>query len=218
MDIHTHILPGVDDGAKTKEEALEMLKLQIKSGITKVVLTPHVNNNVQKVSSKRYEDLFNEFSKYVYDNLEGIKLYLGYEVKYNPMRHTNYEEYIFKGFKHKYILIEFSTNHEEPITEVVYNLLRKGFIPIVAHAERYLYLKFDDVKQLKEDGALIQINSGALLGNDGRVYKKQAYKFLKHQFIDFIASDTHNMHDRKPNLALALKKFAKNFQMKTLEE
>src|SRR5690554_2307065 len=206
MDIHTHILPGVDDGVNTYEEALEVLKYQLNSGVNKVVLTPHVNNSAQKVSSKTYANRFEIFKERILKDLPEIELYLGYEVKYAPFKETDYESLIFQGFKQKYLLIEFSVRGKEPVVDVIYNLIAKGITPIIAHIERYSYLEMEDVRRIKSYGALTQINSGAILGSDGKVYKKQANRYLKAGLIDFIASDCHNLEDRMPNLIKGLKK------------
>lgn len=217
MDMHTHILPGVDDGIQTYEMALEALKYQLKTGISHVVLTPHVNNAAQKVSSTEYLTRFNTFKDKVSTDLPQMTLYLGHEVRYSPVKTLDYEAFIFQGFKQKYLLVEFSTRTIDPIHDVIYDLIVKGFTPIIAHIERYAYLEMEEVVLMKSYGAQIQINSGAILGLDGKVYKKQALKYLKTGLVDYIASDCHNMDSRKPNLAEALKKVPKDFKMKVLE-
>ncbi len=217
MDIHTHILPGVDDGMQTYEIALDALKYQLKRGISHVVLTPHVNNAAQKVSSKAYPERFEAFQTQVSKDLPEMTLYLGYEVRYSSVINIDYEEFIFQGFNKKYLLIEFSTKSMDSIHDVIYDLTVKGFTPIIAHIERYLYLEMEEVVLMKSYGAQIQINSGAILGLDGKVIRKQALKYLKMGLVDYIASDCHNMDKRKPNLAEALKKVPKDFKMKELE-
>lgn len=217
MDIHTHILPGVDDGVQTYEEALKVLEYQLNTGVNKVVITPHVHNSAQKVSSKLYEELFNKLKTQVAIDLPEMTLYLGYEVKYNRFKNVDYETLIFQGFKKKYILVEFSLQSKDPILEVIYNLVAKELTPIIAHIERYTYLKMDEVERLKSYGALIQINSSAILGLDGKVYKKIAHQYLKAGLVDIIASDCHNLDTRKPNLIEGFKKAPKDFKMKELE-
>lgn len=218
FDMHTHILPEVDDGAKTLDEALDMLKQQFKQGVTKIVLTPHVQNKVQKKSSSEYLARFNQFKEIAYKAFPSIKLFLGTEVMYDQFKHPDYDKFIFKGFKHKYLLIEFSVESETPIVDILYDLIAKGYQPIVAHIERYAYLSLDDVRRIKQEGSLIQVNSGGLLGNDGKVFKKLAHLYLKEDLVDFIASDCHNASSRGPNLLKALSKVPKTFKMKELEE
>ncbi len=218
FDMHTHILPEVDDGAKTLDVALDMLKQQHKQGVTKIVLTPHVQNKVQKKSSSEYLERFNQFNEIAKKAYPSIKLFLGAEVMYDQFKHPDYDKFIFRGFNKKYLLIEFSVEMETPIVEVLYNLVSKGYTPIVAHIERYAYLSLDDVRQIRKDGSLIQVNSGGILGTDGKVFKRLAHLYLKENLVDFIASDCHNAQFRGPNLVKALKKVPSTFKMKELEE
>lgn len=214
IDIHTHILPGVDDGAASYEEALEILKMELASGVNRVVLTPHVQNRVQKVSRNEHPKIFNDFKRFVEEHLPEIKLYLGSEVKYDEFKETDYDRYLIEGTN--YLLIEFSQTKEENIIDVLYNLISKGYQPILAHVERYTYLTIEDVKRIKLDGSLIQVNSGAVLGTDGLKYKRLAHKYIKLGLIDFIASDCHDTEKRGPSLSKALKKLGKKFVNKEL--
>ena len=217
MDIHTHILPGVDDGVQTYDVALEALKYQLNSGVSHVVLTPHVNNVVQKVSSKEFLARFNDFKDKIKNDLPEMNLYLGHEVRYHLHKPVDYGMYVFQGFKKKYLLIEFSPINPDPIHDVIYDLTAKGFTPIIAHIERYFYLEMDDVVRMKSYGALIQVNSGAILGLDPKQYNKQAKRYMKSGLVDIVASDCHNMENRKPNLMESLEKAPKDFKMKELE-
>ncbi|VEU83296.1 Tyrosine-protein phosphatase YwqE [Acholeplasma hippikon] len=208
-------MPNVDDGAKSYEEALEMLKMELAGGVKRVVLTPHVQNRVQKVSSHELERLFNDFKAYVSKHLPEMKLYLGAEVKYDEFKDTDYDRYTIKGTN--YLLIEFSQTKEENIVDVLYNLISKGYQPILAHVERYTYLSVDQVKRIKSDGSWIQVNSGAVLGKDGFKYKHLAMKYIKLGLIDFIASDAHDIIKRTPSLQQAIKKVSKKFKMREIE-
>lgn len=215
IDIHTHILPLVDDGSQSIEESLAMLKMQLDQGIDQVILTPHVQNRVQKVSSNEFTKRFDELQKIVKEQLPEMQLYLGAEVKYDEFKDTDYDKYVIRGTN--YLLIEFSTTKEEPIVDVIYNLIAKGYQPIIAHIERYRYLSIDDIKRLKQDGALIQVNSNAVLGIDGFKYKRLSHKYIKLNLVDFIASDCHDGTKRIPNVKKALDKFKKIFTNKELK-
>lgn len=217
MDIHTHILPGVDDGVQSYEEALAVLKAQRDSGITQVVITPHVHSVAQKVSSKTYQERFEALKKQIAIDLPEMTLYLGFELRHHQFKKVNYADYVFQGFKKPYILMEFSWSKPDNITEVIYDLVAKGFVPIVAHIERYDYLSLEEVKRIKSYGAIIQINSGAVLGLDPKRYNRLAHKYLKEGLVDIIASDCHNMDTRRPNLVEALQKAPKGFKNTELE-
>src|SRR5690606_19033046 len=217
IDMHTHILPMVDDGAKTFEEALEMLKMEFEQGFRRIVLTPHVQNRVQKVSSKELNSRFEKFQAYVGEHLPDMKLYLGAEVKYDALKtDAPYERYVFQGTK--YLLMEFSVKSPEPIVDCLYDLVAKGFKPILAHVERYDYLTIEEVKRIRQDGSLIQVNAGAILGSDGFSIKRRAMKYINEELVDLIASDTHNTKSRKPNALPALEKVAKKYNSNKLKE
>ncbi len=197
IDMHTHILPGVDDGAKDMDEAIAMLKLLIEGGISTVVLTPHVGNSVQKVSRKRHQEIFEQLKQTVFELKLPISLILGAEVKYKRQMQHDYHAYTIG--QTKYLLIEFSTTREEPIEEICYNLLRQGLIPIIAHAERYEYLTPEQVYEIRQEGTLIQVNISGLLGQDGKACKKRALQLRKNELVDYIASDCHRLDYKRPD-------------------
>lgn len=214
IDIHTHILPGVDDGSENFEESIEMLKIQLASGITKVVLTPHINSLASKVSSSVIEDKFYEFKEAAEKLVPEVELFFGAEIRYRANKDIDYERFAFRGFDKKYVLIEFAVHNAEPAVDVLYNLVTKGYQPILAHAERYSYLSVNDIRRIKLDGTLIQVNASAVLGLEGKKLKRRALNFIKLGLVDIMASDTHNTNHRKPNLVEGLKRVSKIFEMK----
>ncbi len=202
IDIHNHALYGVDDGAKTIEDSIEMINQAIKIGIKELILTPHYNRRYNKVDLKKeFEKLVNYFKDYP------IKLHLGREYRYNSLEP-------FKKFTmgdSNYILLEFSTTIPDPIEEVCYNVSRNGFIPIIAHIERYHYLTKEDYEELKEV-ALFQVNSETVIGKSSFRKDKKIVKYLlKNGLVDFVASDAHNTTDRKNTLDKAYKRIYKKY-------
>lgn len=199
IDIHTHIVPDVDDGARNFGESLEMLEMMIDQGVTDVIATPHVNSNATKTIWERqvngYEQLKEKAS-----NLK-INLHLGAEVKYRKYLLTDYHKYKIAGTD--YILMEFNWTTEEDIHGVLKSLQDEGFKPIIAHVERYSYLTLDDYKKLKENGILLQINSGAILGLEREIWTENAELLLAKKLVDFIATDAHNIENRTPNIKKA---------------
>lgn len=125
----------------------------------------------------------------------------------------------------KYVLIEFKFDEESLIIyEKTFNVTCLGYVPIVAHLERYHNSDLELAKSLKKIGALIQVNTTSIDGNFGGAIKKKALTFIKNDLVDFIASDAHSMGVRKPNLkntlAFIKKKFKKDFtnEIKGLNE
>ncbi len=202
IDIHNHALYGVDDGAKTKEDSIKMINQAIEIGIKELFLTPHYNKRYNKVDVKKE---FEELVDYFKDS--PIKLHLGREYRYNSLEP-------FKKFTmgdSNYILLEFSTTIPDPIEEVCYNVSRNGFIPIIAHIERYHYLTKEDYEELKEV-SLFQINSETVIGKSSFKKDRKIVKYLlKKGLVDFVASDAHNTTNRKNTLDKAYKYINKKY-------
>jgi len=204
IDIHNHTLFGVDDGAKTLDEALLMIDEAIKNNISHIVLTPHYNKRSHSVNTvlKHFDELKNAVKD------RPIELYLGREHKYyelekNPVYYTMHDS--------KHVLIEFDTVLENPIEEICYSLSLKGYKPIVAHIERYHYLTKEDYMLIKQYAEL-QINSNSVLGlSSVKKDNKIAKYLLKNKLADYVASDTHDVTRRNNTLFQAYKRVKKKY-------
>lgn len=214
IDIHTHILPNVDDGSSGLDESIELLNQAINQGITHIFLTPHIILNSSKYPGVEViRQRFEQFKEQV-SNL-GIKLYLGSEVFYSENSHrklVNDELITFNNSK--YCLIEFTMKKEQDIEEVLYNVRAKGYQPILAHPERYEYIKIEDIIKIREN-AMIQVNTSSILGFHGRKIKKIAFKLMKNDLVDFVATDSHHPQNRNINsletYEIVKKKFGKTY-------
>ena len=196
VDIHNHILPNMDDGAKSIKQSLEIIKEMSESGVTDIIGTPHFilgskfeKNNFDKEVS--LENLKKELRK----NQIKMNLYLGNEVLLNK----NIFELLETGKiltlnNSRYLLVEFKRDHNHSeMDDLLYSIKRKNIIPILAHPERYTYYQKHPEKlmDLKESGVLFQCNLGSFLGHYGKDSKRLVKKLLKHHFIDFLSSDVH---------------------------
>ena len=208
IDIHTHILPNVDDGSKDIKTSIEMIEQEIKQGVTDIVLTPHIQSTVTKANTAKRQAQFEILKSEVNQRGLKINLHLGAEIMYHAHIETDFNKYAFG--KNRYVLIEFSTKVETPIEEVCFDMMAMGYQVIVAHVERYSYLSIDDIKSIKASGALIQVNASAILNKDPLASKKIVKKLIKQKLIDVIATDTHNMDQRPPNL-LEAKAYLKKY-------
>ena len=184
IDIHTHILP-VDDGAKDFNDSLELINQELKEGIKTVVLTPHMNylyNDVDKIK-EAYEILKAH-------NLN-INLLLGSEIRYYDNMVSDLNKGLLLTINNtKYVLVEFSLKNKDNITDGIYELIVSGYKPIVAHIERYSYLTKEEIIEIKRMGALIQVNAKSFEKKD---YKKVLHFLLKNNYVDFVASDCHDV-------------------------
>lgn len=202
IDIHTHIIPNVDDGARSFSESLQMLELMIEQGVTDVIATPHVNSNATTATWEKQVSQYKILKEKA--NKLNINLYLGAEVKYRKYLITNYDKHVIEDTN--YILMEFNWSTYEDVFGILEKLQKEGFKPIIAHVERYSYLKLDDYKKLKEKGILLQVNAGSFLNSGRELWIENAKLLVKERLVDFVATDAHNTESRVPNIKKAYEK------------
>ena len=215
IDLHTHILFNVDDGSNDIETSLEMLRRQIEQSVSHVVLTPHVQSRVQKYGRDVHQKNFLALKQAVIKENLPINLYLGAEVLYRSHLTPNYQALTLG--QSPYLLLEFSTKEEQPIEEIVYDISRMGFIPIIAHIERYNYLTLSDIELIKKTGALIQVNTTSVLGLDKSVQVRKVMKLFTAGLVDLVASDCHNLDLRSPNLRICYTALQKHVDQAMLD-
>lgn len=197
-DIHCHILPNVDDGASNTRETMAMLKKAYHDGVRCMIVTPHYRQGMFEPDQERVQKLYaGARKKAAQIGNTGIEVYLGCECH----RYSGMANDIKKGLHptlagSSYVLIEFSTlDSYSKIRSIIYELTSVGYIPVVAHVERYRVLAehIDHVQDMIELGAKIQINAASLLGKQGRKVKRFCKKLMKKEFVHYIASDSHDM-------------------------
>lgn len=194
-DIHSHILPGVDDGSQSLEESISMLEIAEKENIHKIILTPHQKPDRKCVSvegiSRRMQQLQEELEQRQMD----ITLYPGSEILFSHdagERLLNGSICTLAGSH--YILVEFMPDENWPyIRDGLYGLICSGYWPVVAHVERYMHVvkNPDRVQELIDMGCYIQINSGSLTGDWGFETKRICTKLVKNHLVHFIGTDAH---------------------------
>ena len=193
IDIHNHILYGVDDGSKDLDMSLAMLKEEMEQGVTRVYLTPHQNQQTLTgpLLKERYQSFLLELKEKGID----MDIRLGAEIYYYPgLKQDLLSGKALTMDESKYVLVEFSTRTETNVSEIVYELVVAGFTPIIAHIERYPYLKKEDYFDIKEAGGLIQINSSSFSHFSSRGLIKY---LLKNDLVDYVATDAHDNSKRK---------------------
>ena len=204
VDIHTHILPGVDDGAPDLSQARELLKFAYEQGTGAVILTPHYRGRYRKNISTKLDQIFQELKDAAQRECPNLELYLGCEVGYE----LDVSEQIAAGRVlslngTQYVLLEFQKgSFHTRIMDGVLEVLNFGYVPIVAHAERYD--AFREYPQLAEEvirlGALLQLNVDSILGKSGFGIKRYCHKLIKARMVHFVATDAHDLQTRKPEL------------------
>lgn len=203
-DIHTHILPCVDDGAQDYSQARELVQMAWEDGTRNIILTPHYRGAYRKNSAAYLRAVFNEFSKLIHREFPDMNLYLGSEIYYQsevPDRLA--ARRILSLADSQYVLLEFRTGSlRSHVITGVSETIRCGFAPIIAHAERYEIFRKDSTltDEVLEMGALIQLNADSVMGEHGFGVKRFCRKLLKAQQAHFIASDAHDSEERPPLL------------------
>lgn len=200
IDIHNHFMPDVDDGSKSIDMSKKLFELASNQGVTTIFLTPHVNSSETKVSRDVHKEKYQVLKPIAASY--GIELYLGAEI-YLPFRLPDlaYDKLVLGDSKA--LLVEFSPYMETPILDHTYNLKQRGFDVIVAHVERYKYLSIEDIIELKQQGIYLQVNASSVIKAGHPEHAKRARLLLKHDLIDFVASDSHNLTTRPPRLLQA---------------
>lgn len=201
IDMHTHILFDVDDGAKTIEESISLINEEIIKGVSHIILTPHFKITREKFKREKVLANFEALTEMVKERNLNIKLYLGNEIYLG----ANFYETIEKGnfftlANSQYILIEFSLfDVTKNIPEICYEARTNGYFPIIAHVERYsnLYKNKGLLNEILNEGAHLQVNASAVINKESKESNKFTHFLLKNELVSFIASDVHNTHSRK---------------------
>lgn len=214
IDMHNHILFGVDDGAKTIEDSIELINYEIDNNINSIILTPHYNINSTDGEKDRVLQNYVILKKTVEIEKLNIKLFLGNEIYLGTDFYEVLEKKAFITLAGSdYILIEFNLlSNSINIAEMCYEVRKRGYIPIIAHIERYINLYNDRtlLEDILEEGALLQVNASSLLHKDDEECFKFANFLLKSGLVSFVASDVHSMQGRVSCLNEAYKIVKKN--------
>lgn len=205
IDLHCHILPGVDDGADSLETSLAMAKEAVQQGITHILCTPHHNNG-------RYENLKATVVQAVallqaeLDKEQiALTLFEGQEVRISGelLQEINNDRILFTDLGDTYLLIELPTMDIPAYTEELFFELRtKGKVPVIVHPERNAKFREDPNRLLPylEMGCLAQLTAPSLVGTFGKSIQKTAQEMVEHNLVQMMASDAHGVHKRKFHL------------------
>lgn len=196
IDIHTHILPGLDDGPGTIEESLEMAEACVSAGFTAVVATPHVIPGVFENGSQEILESVRALRKSLEAEKIPLEVYPGAEYHITPDLPQDLAEgkLVTLGNTGKYLLVELPVQELPPYTEqVLFQILLNGVTPVLAHPERNEYLATHPqaLAELVRKGVLVQVTAGCLTGLFGSLPKKAAYRYLKEEMVHFVATDAH---------------------------
>ena len=210
-DIHMHIIPSVDDGAWDLDMSMRMIYMAYEQGVRKMIATPHSSafEENQKLVQIGYQQLKEKLARFYPD----MELALGCEVfcRQNIMKDilTNLKKGVFPSMNGtKYVLTEFNTLMDvEEVKFCVTQLLEAGWIPLIAHVERYprLFLEVKVLEELKQMGCLLQINVFSVFEEDEWGIRQRSVSLVEKKMVDFLGSDAHRTFHRPPSVERGLK-------------
>ena len=210
IDLHTHIIPGLDDGAKDLEQALAMAEVAVKDGITILAATPHVISGVFDNSKSHILQAVKELNQLLVSKNIPLQILPGAEYHLEPdLPHRLADgELLTINDTGRYLMVELPAMIVPDYTgRILYDLQLQGITPIIAHPERNIgFAREPELLQgFVARGILAQITAGSITGLFGKPARKTALRFLKEGYAQLIASDAHSDHGCPPILSLACK-------------
>lgn len=205
IDIHSHIIPNLDDGAANMDQTINMLRIAFRDGIRSTIVTPHNLRNKYRITNIQIKYHMDELQEYINSTSSPITLYLGSEIYYSfdTLRLLK-ENQLLTLAGSRYVLIEFPPSSEyQYIKNGLNELYAAGYLPILAHAERYRNITCDLERfyELLCMGVYIQVNAMTITGDNGRPQQIIANELLKKEYVQFIATDCHSDGIRAPRLS-----------------
>ncbi|MGB8952077.1 MAG: CpsB/CapC family capsule biosynthesis tyrosine phosphatase [Candidatus Aminicenantales bacterium] len=211
IDLHTHLLPDWDDGAKDWAETQKMSEIAHTDGIQKIVITPHIfrmskHNDNLDILQERKAELHKKKAELPVEFYEGAEVFLHHDILSNLRKHhltINHSNYFFIEFPSDYVL--------PGVKDLFFNIMLEGYIPIISHPERNAVFQErpDLIYELIKMDCLAQVTAKSIIGEFGTEVRKTAHYFLTHNFVHLIASDAHDARNRPPLLSQAVEEAGK---------
>lgn len=195
-DMHSHIIPGIDDGAQSTAQSVELLQIIMDTGISKIITTPHIKSDFYPNNKETILTGLDILREALEKNKINIKIEAAAEYYLDETFAEKLESNDILALSDKYVLFELSFfNLPFNLFHIIEKIKEKGYTPILAHPERYSYLSssIDNYYRIKETGCLLQLNTIALTGYYGKPIQKTAELLVENTLIDFAGSDMHNI-------------------------
>jgi tyrosine-protein phosphatase YwqE len=195
VDLHSHIIPGIDDGAQTLEESLSLIKGLSDLGYKKLIATPHIMSDAYKNSAENILDGLQKLRQEVEKHQIDIVLEAAAEYYLDDQFYEELNKPHVMSVAEKYLLFE-SSYYSKPLQmeDMIFAVGKAGFQPLLAHPERYRYVKNPEkeYKRFKDLGVMFQVNLNSFAGHYGKGAKERAFFLAEAGMIDFLGSDTHH--------------------------
>ena len=195
VDLHSHLIPGIDDGAKDLDDSVTIIKELIGQGFSKIITTPHIMSDLYKNTPETINSGLEILKRrLVNDNIEiDISAAAEYYVDYDFEQRIGNEK--FMTFGENYILIEFSfLESPRNMHDIIFKLQLEGYVVVLAHPARYQYFDLKDYESLINRGVLFQLNLLSLIGYYSNQVKANAKLLIDNKFVSFVGTDCHNLN------------------------
>lgn len=213
IDLHCHILPGIDDGASDLSVSLEMAKASVAQGVTVVACTPHILPGLYHNSGPAIREATRHLQTVLDEEGIPLRLVTGADVHMTPGFVAGLRSgHLLSLADSRYVLVE-PPHHTAPpqLEDFFFNLVVAGYVPILTHPERLSWVpsRYETIKRLVQAGVWMQITTGSLAGTFGRNPLYWAHRMLDEGFVHVIATDAHDTEHRRPDLAAGCELAAK---------
>ncbi|MDN3019269.1 tyrosine protein phosphatase [Paenibacillus sp. BSR1-1] len=218
IDIHSHIIPCVDDGPQDHIQGLDMARAAVKNGISHLFATPHHHNGQFENPKKQILAHIRRFNQSLHEENIPLTVHLGQELRiHRELFHSlKMDEVLTLDDQGRYLLLELPSG-EVPFytSEIVYELLLREIIPIIVHPERNqgFIENTNQLFELVQEGALTQLTAGSIIGQFGKKVKAFSEKIIEHNLAHFIGSDAHNTRTRRFCLQEAYEAVTKKYDI-----
>lgn len=214
VDMHSHVLPGIDDGAQSVEESVVLIREMMAMGIKKIIATPHIMADYYKNNATTINAALHTLTEYLKTENIDITVEAAAEHYYDEFFNKLIDNNELMLINNEYVLFELAFTSKPPnVIHTIQKITDKGLIPILAHPERYPYLTLQEAESMRSWGCRLQLNTISLTGYYGKEVKKSAEALVDAGVVDFISSDMHH-----PRHAQALKNALETPYLKKLKD
>jgi protein-tyrosine phosphatase len=193
VDMHSHVLPGIDDGAQNPQESIYLIRKMMDAGITKIIATPHIMADYYKNTAETINGALAVLKEELVKENIDIEVQAAAEHYFDETFENRIDQGKLMIMGNNYVLFEFSFISPPPnVFPAVQKMLELGYRPILAHPERYSYMDINQLKGFRDWGCNLQLNTISLTGYYGKTAMKMAESLVDNHLVDFISSDMHH--------------------------
>ncbi len=203
IDIHVHILPGIDDGAKTLDDSVALAQAFVNEGITQIIATPHfIPGTAWAASRDSISEKISELQAYLVERNIPLSIFPGMEIAYHQKLISRFEKNLLQSLANSgtYLLEPSFNDSSDDLLQCAKQLMNRGCGVILAHPERIPSFQktVEPLLGLVKEGLQVQLNAGSILNKFGELSKRLAMNLIEEDSVHYLASDAHSIETRKP--------------------